>query len=63
MLNKLVIVLFRYNVSLHELPSENKVFIIIIIIHNRFGIGLCFRFDAGKESITRCIVIECLLKV
>ena len=29
-LNKLVIVLFNYNVSLHELPSENKVFIIII---------------------------------
>jgi len=24
----LVIVLFNYNVSLHELPSENKVFII-----------------------------------
>ena len=26
------IVLFNYNVSLYELPSENKVFIIIIII-------------------------------
>jgi len=24
--------LFNYNVSLHELPSENKVFIIIIIL-------------------------------
>jgi len=31
-INKLVIVLFNYNVSLYELPSENKVFIIIIII-------------------------------
>jgi len=28
----LVIVLFSYNVSLHELPSENKVFFISIII-------------------------------
>jgi len=28
----LVIVLFNYNVSLHELPSENKFIIIIIII-------------------------------
>ena len=31
-LNKLFIVLFNYNVSPHKLPSENKVFIIIIII-------------------------------
>ena len=29
---KLVIVLFNYNASLHELPSENKVFIINIVI-------------------------------
>jgi len=36
MLNKLVIVLFNYNVSLHELPSENKVFIISIIIITMF---------------------------
>ena len=31
-LNKLVIVLFNYNVSLHKLPSENKICIIIINI-------------------------------
>ena len=31
-LNKLVIGMFHYNVSPYELPSENKVFIIIIII-------------------------------
>ena len=31
-LNKLVIVLFHYNVWLYELLSENKVFIIIIMI-------------------------------
>jgi len=32
-MNRLVIVLFHYNVSLYELPPENEVFIIIIIIN------------------------------
>ena len=35
--NKLSIILFYYNVSLYELPSENKVFIIINIMYCRFS--------------------------
>jgi len=31
LLNKLVIVMFNYNVSLHELPSENRVLMLYVM--------------------------------
>ena len=52
-LNTLVIVLFNYIVSLHELPSENKVFIIIntgTVAIDSFAIEVINDFDSLWNS-------------